>query len=461
MVRSIWVLGLVLFLAACGGGGGARPTDRNSPPRVLPFPPDQFTPGSRCLAGCFQYRKIPQLDASDARRMPVYEHPNETRVDVGIAQSQLEGQQLPVVGKRGEFDIRHGRLNDGPSRVALSNFLDDALAQPRAPRQESAPVVRFGGRAASRENISRLIHAVQVVNAALPEGRKIRIPSDAPVHVNPRDVTYVEFIPRAEWPYDRDILGKANTYLGRGDHHIEVQGDMDATYTVSVLVHELVHTLGLGHVAIGPDSILEERLNEHAFNILHAIDRDALRVFYGRMETDEWPADFGPWSSTSTHLHGNGRYAGFGVTLRNGYVEPWAYGPKPFRGNTVANWPIADNPNLAGSATWTGHLLGFSAEAPVAGDATIGVDLGTLTGSAAFTALEQWAAGTAPGVAGSGQQWGDGDLRYSIGVRGNRFRETGGDEGILTGIFTGENHMGAAGTLERQDLTAAFGASRQ
>ncbi len=57
-------------------------------------------------------------------------------------------------------------------------------------------------------------------------------------------------------------------------------------------------------------------------------------------------------------------------------------------------------------------------------------------------------------------QWLDGDLGYTIAVRGNTFRETGGDAGRLTGIFTGGFHEGAAGTLERSDLTAAFGASR-
>ena len=56
--------------------------------------------------------------------------------------------------------------------------------------------------------------------------------------------------------------------------------------------------------------------------------------------------------------------------------------------------------------------------------------------------------------------WGDGDLAYRISVRGNTFRETGGDAGRVTGIFTGRSHEGAAGTLERSDLTAAFGATR-
>ena len=106
-----------------------------------------------------------------------------------------------------------------------------------------------------------------------------------------------------------------------------------------------------------------------------------------------------------------------------------------------------------------GTLLGFTpAAAPVAGDAEIGVDLGTLTGSADFENLETWP--TAPGEPGTGTQWLDGDLGYTIAVTGNTFRETGGDDGRLTGIFVGRSHEGAAGTLERSDLTAAFGASR-
>ena len=104
--------------------------------------------------------------------------------------------------------------------------------------------------------------------------------------------------------------------------------------------------------------------------------------------------------------------------------------------------------------------VGFSGQQPVAGDARIGVTLATLAGTADFTALESWAAGQAPGTAGSGETWLDGDLGYTIAVAGNTFRETGGDAGELSGIFTGAGHEGAAGTLERTDLTAAFGASR-
>ena len=78
-----------------------------------------------------------------------------------------------------------------------------------------------------------------------------------------------------------------------------------------------------------------------------------------------------------------------------------------------------------------------------------------MTGSATFDDMQT----VAPD--GSTAQWGDGDLAYNIAIRGNSFRETGGDAGTLTGIFVGRAHEGAAGTLERSDLTAAFGAARR
>ena len=154
--------------------------------------------------------------------------------------------------------------------------------------------------------------------------------------------------------------------------------------------------------------------------------------------------------------HGNahwgaGVHAAFGVALRNGYAEPWAYGLSP-------DSDLVDNSALSGTARWTGTLLGMTPlAASVAGDASIDVDLATLDGTVGFTSLEQW--NGAPGEAGTGATWLDGDLAYTIAVTGNAFRETGGDAGMLTGIFTGPGHEGAAGTLERADLTAAFGAT--
>lgn len=165
------------------------------------------------------------------------------------------------------------------------------------------------------------------------------------------------------------------------------------------------------------------------------------------------------------------------MALRNRYAEPWAYGVEPFlrevRQVTVtlpdgtqrtdgelASSPtdLADNHNLTGRVTWAGYLLGFSDATPVAGDASIGVDLGTLSGRADFTKLEAWAMGQPPGDAGTGTMWGDGDLGYLIAVQGNTFKQTGGDEGILIGIFTGESHKGGEGFGARTEGCSFGGA---
>ena len=134
--------------------------------------------------------------------------------------------------------------------------------------------------------------------------------------------------------------------------------------------------------------------------------------------------------------------AAFGVIHRNGFAQAWAHGVAP-------DVDLADGP-LTGTVRWSGELLGLTpAAARVYGDAEVLVRLSTLRGTAVFDNLEA-----------RGVTWGDGDLHYRIAVEGNTFRETGGDAGTLTGIFVGRNHEGAAGTLEREDLAAAFGAER-
>ena len=222
------------------------------------------------------------------------------------------------------------------------------------------------------------------------------------------------------------------------------------------MAHELLHAMGIDHhVQYWLSSIMQSG-DHYQFatpSILTALDREAIAALYRRLDPGDGPGDFGPWSAQSIHLAGNGEHANFGVAMRNGYTESWAHGPTP-------TTPLASNPALSGSATWEGALLGFSGLRSVAGDAEIGVQLATLTGRADFTSLETWAPNAAPGAAGTGTTWLDGDLGYTITVIGNTFRETGGDDGTLTGIFSGAAHEGAAGTLERSDLTAAFGASR-
>ena len=75
------------------------------------------------------------------------------------------------------------------------------------------------------------------------------------------------------------------------------------------------------------------------------------------------------------YLVGVDQRSSFNVHMVNGYGEPRAYG------NRVET-ALAGNAALSGSAAWSGALLGFTpAGATLAGDAQIGVQLATLTGT--------------------------------------------------------------------------------
>lgn len=473
----------------------STPPDSEQPPAppTLPFPLSNLNcPECGQFAGerHFGTSRIPSQAGEDARQMPVY-HAGEY-LHVGVDQGTQTGT-LPSVGQRGETAIRHGSLADGVGADTVSDYLDgsqrdaQSFSAPRGvTRYANGPEVRIIGPASAKE-ANQVAHAVRLVNAALPAEGKMQISTALPgfslrgtVDSSGRYFTsgrernntiHVEFVPAGEF-YDDNAAGTAwNNFTGNSvrtsyiqiNRNAYVFQDADSRRAVILLAHEIIHALGVyGHVPTSFDTIMSGTAEYYELNqntqqsrsLLYSVDREALRALYSRLDPGDNVTDLGPWANTSTHLVGNGTYAHFGVALRNGYAEPWAYGAIPGQ-------DLADNRGLSGNATWTGTLLGFTPAAnPVAGDAEIGVNLGTLEGRADFTALEQWAAGVAPGNAGTGTMWGDGDLGYSIAVSGNTFKRTGGDTGILTGIFTGQNHEGATGTLDRSDLTAAFGASR-
>ena len=485
-----------MLVGACGGGGGSPVTSGGGelmpdtqpptePERVerLPFP---YTPN-----GHYQIGGLPAPSAADAKHMPVYRDGENLFVGVDQGRKATDyftfgGQihsvvrdsglsDLPVVGEIDQIEVRHGRLSDGAGAAAVSEYLSDASRGfATVPRWQSLPEVRLVGASNAVER-QRLIAAVQLVNAVLPAGAKLSVGTSSEPRHDGIDVEFVDCYGarhtcgggtaavstpmRTSNAGDGTRVADAHVFFSRETHSYG-----DERQTVILLAHELMHALGVSqHVSPTFATIMEGTGAIHHFeqegqpqpvSLLYSVDREALRVLYGRLDIGDGPTDFGPWSAQSTHLAGNGENTNFGVALRNGYAEPWAYGPLP-------DMDLADNQELSGSAMWAGALLGLTLQAEaVAGDAEIGVNLGTMAGRADFTSLETWAASAAPGEAGTGAMWLDGDLGYIIAVRGNTFRETGGDDGRLTGIFTGKSHEGAAGTLERADLTAAFGASR-
>ncbi len=500
--NRFYVLALCVFLVACGGGGGSSST--HMPPSIvpdhLPFP---FRGRSNQH---YDTSMIPKKTSSDARHMPIYHdgtydaqggyptspEARERRLFVGIDQGESVAR-LPIVRNRGDVEVRHGRLNDGMGSDVVVDYISGSIDPPQflrsGSRYNTSPAVRLIGPADGRD-LDIVIAAVQVVNAALPESAKMRVGPSLPnfslrhtvnsggryfTSGEERDNTiHIEFLQAGEY-FGHGNSGATtwsnfsgsrvrNSYI-QFDKGAPVYQDSTDRRSVILMAHEIIHALGFyggGHVSPEFDTIMEATNNIYSIaqgkpqpmSILYPVDREALQAYYRHLGNGLRPESLGPWTSTSIHIHGNGPHAGFGVALRNGYAEPWAYGYMP-------DTDLAANRSLSGSVSWIGTILGLTPNAAsVAGDAEIGVNLGTLTGYADFRNLETWGNGLAPGETGTGTQWLDGDLGYSIAVRGNTFKQTVGDEGIITGIFVGRSHEGAAGTLERQDLTAAFGASR-
>ena len=532
-------LAAVLFLAACGGGGSSNPgpVAQPEPPVTLPEPPDTggsgttarlpfpFAPwacdpalahipgacggdaGGSATDHHAGISGLPAPATGDAAHAPIIRDTdgNDRRVFVGVDQGTAHLGDLPIVGDRGDAEIRYGRLRDGAGRATVSAYLADAVVG-SVNRYASGPVVRLIG-AANESDEQHLAVAVQLVNMALPADSKITIGEALPGvsfrgTVNARGLWFpsgaersgtihVEFVPAGlfhsnaaatTWnDVDATTSTIASSYIqfnqGANAYPRSSNDRVASRQALILLAHELLHALGMDtHVSPGFATILEGTADIHhaeqngvrqRMSLLYPVDREALQVLYGRLEPGDAPTDFGPWDATATHIHGNGEHAGYGVALRNGYAEPYAYGyvQSPYQ-------TLSDSVG-AGAATWRGNLVGLTpGGGAVIGDARVSVSLGTMTGAADFTALETWGAGVQPGAAGTGVRWGDGDLNYVIAIHGGvtppgqaghtayTFRETGGDAGTLTGTFTGQQHEGVAGTLERSDLTAAFGGTR-
>ena len=138
----------------------------------------------------------------------------------------------------------------------------------------------------------------------------------------------------------------------------------------------------------------------------------------------------------------------------NGISSPWTTGEEPARA-------LADNPRLSGTATWTGGLVGFTPELRSAGgNAELSVELVSMDGRAAFTELQSWATGSAPGALGSGETVEHREPALHDHGRCELPAQHRGNAGTVNGQFYGTAPEGVAGSLERDDFTAAFGARR-
>lgn len=474
MCVSMWV---ALILTACSGGGDA------------PF---------------LVYPALPPQRPIHAAQAPIVALDGFLHVGADVV---VPDEQLPPTTTHGDTDLFYGSVRDGVGAAEVIAYLQaDAVGYPIADgedngdvqllpdglflRFETAPPTVRVAEGTAPELIDETVRVVQLINAALPQAWQLQFsrgPGPAGMLGAPDGEILIEFAAQEDWSHPDTPPPSEEIHIGLAQpfYRIVPPGDpeepwkveiiagqvwVDPTRTrgqerLGVIAHELLHLLGRNHVdpARFPQTVMlggdGGGPSEH---VLHPLDREALLAVYGRfgpgIAPDSIAETLGSWSDTSLHVRGvlgmaDGEIA-FGAALRNGLSQPWAFGPAPH-----AN--LEANPMLSESVSWSGRLLGLTPQAEVvAGAAGLTIELATLAGRMDFTRLESWAAHAAPGAIGTGTIWGDGDLSYGIDVRGNSFVQTGGDAGILTGVFFGASHEGMGGVLERDDLSAGFGGNR-
>ena len=475
------ILMFVIFVVSgCGGSG----TSGISTLRLLPE----------------HYPDLPRQQPLYAAQAPIVKLDGSLHIGADVAPLASE---LSVAVEHNGIDVSYGSVQDGQAASEIIEFLNQFISvqYPHLETFADQPTLRFS-QGTSDEYIDYTVRAVQLINSTLPNDKRILISSNfapALTSVNnvPNREIFIEFTPWEDLN-DPDKLPKTDKRAGystttslfefnidtnewefKGTRASQIWIDSEeisSSYWVSkderiigLIIHELLHSLGMiGNHADSvrfPNSIMHARLpNTVPKHAIFPIDRESLLVMYSALQPGD-PHDalshetLGMWEDTSLHIRGEfdipGGEVAFGVALRNNLAQPWVYGPEPWTN-------LVDDPQLSGTtASWIGRLLGFSlAEEVVGGAAEMEVNFQTLTGQLDFTELEFWAVNRSPGMTGTGTIWGDGDLRYTINVRGNTFHQSGGDEGTVTGAFFGASHEAMGGVLERTDLTAGFGGKR-
>ena len=447
------------------------------------------------LAGCIPYQR-----PEHAQQMPIsksYEF-----VIVGTPDVFYEGVVFTfdarTVARHDGIPVEVGTSEDGMTAEQLIEYLQEDIAQTDGvvKRFDRPPVVRiYNG--ANDEDIDAVVRAVQHINAALPDTWQLTVsslPDDSLFQRAELGEILIIFVGRDDWDFCTgagDAVGCARTStsiypageIRRATILID-RAHMPKHSVATTVAHEILHALGRGHADSSKWSFVS-RMVTHSSSTAHGevigtLDRDALLAVYGHLEAGDTSADLhtklGAWEHESRHLRaripiteerlGAGsalldpstRLMWFGVAERNDQYSPWAWGPAPWI-------PVEHNPYLEGTATWSGRLLGMTPNSSVvAGAVDLDIDLGALDGALYLTDLEQWSPRTDPGAVGTGTQWGNGYLTYGVLVRDNSFIQDGagwGDDGIVTGMFMGRMHEAMGGTLERDDLKAAFGGTRE
>ena len=460
-----------ITLAACGGGSGNQPVTQPDPP-ATPEPQPPRVSGEP---------NLPLQRIRDAVQAPIVEVGGTTHVGLDVAPVR-DGTWRDDGGAKG-IDMYRARGQfvdmDELTRYVLHDYQQGGTSSPYIQRFMDTPPTVHLRPGTDEELTSVAVRAVQIINAALPSNWQISVSSArTSVDANgvpPRGTILVEFGARESWsdfdpiPAGSDIVGASERWstaqnqidMGRvWIDHARARDDQLLTFTI----HEILHILGREHPQPGlfPHTIMNEYGEGVEGHELHPLDRETLNAIYddpaGLFTWNGFIAsDLGYWLEDTVHVFGtfavSGGHTTFGIAQGIAGDRAWAYGPTP-------RTSLADNRALSGTAEWEGLMAGMDHIGVVAANADLSVDLEDLDGNLDFTGMRYLSAVEGYGIS-EGDPWGDGDLDYTIEVRGNTFVQTGGDAGIVTGAFFGTTHDGMGGSLERSDLTAAFGGTRQ
>lgn len=457
---------LSLLAAGCGGG--------EPEPLMPPQPPPPSSAGTPTPPPAPPWARV-----SENPSFPVFRSGGTVRIGTGAG---ARAEDLAGAGVRNGVSLREGRVADGTDAddvvAALRQITpDDIIFFVTFPHRPALHVVEGAG-GTFRE---ATMHAVAVVNSVLPWDRQIlfdETPVAAPVAISgiPDGEIHVEHSPQSRWrgelaewsePSNLGISWRenaspdaslANNHVRAGWTAVNADRTLSREDLVHVLVHELLHLLGLWQHTDGerfPDSVLNAVYYGPASPfVVTELDKDLLHAAHARFGpasvfgSEITTESLGPWASESAHLTGSldvaGGQVGFGVSARNGLVQPWTAGPAP-----TGSLPVS------GTASWTGTFLGLGrTERKVTGDVRLDLTLSDpSSGEILFSGLEH----------DDGRTWHGGDLMYAVAVEAATFGNrglAGADVGAVTGAFFGRDHEGMGGVLRREDLAGAFGGKR-
>lgn len=460
--RIMAALGAALILASCGGDGSGPTAETDSPHAYIATaaPHSYAPPQSRSHA--VQYR------------LPGAEH-----VTIG---GDLEPREnLRHILTQGGIRFYIGAVRDGVGVDRLVDYGEDlttkngtvtaALSQDGFYPFASAPVLYLDSDFALAENAaiaSALNDAVLLLNDALPPEYQMRLAAAGSTAAGITVSLETSAEIASNCGAGAVACAQNTTLAGYSTRAVlRIPNDFDTSqYTRPrvVIVHELLHALGIqGHVdsVEFPDSIMGTA-GEFIPNLGHVIskiDREVLQIMYMSQNTTAYN-DWGEWSDVSHHLVGRTEDGAlnFGVALFNGLPQPWVRGGLP-------GSALADSDAITGTATWNGALLGYSGPSPIAGDASLEVDMATISNATneqdlRFRNIYFVNRFENPDRSATSALWFTArNIDYKVRIVGNGFANVGGD-GFVTGAFVGAKHEHMGGTVKRTDMIAAFGGSR-